>query len=100
MLFYSIYISNSTITDNAFKIFRYHYFLQLKTNVIDGKIQCTPQQAVELASYCMQAEFGNFDAERHTAHYLKDFQLFPKVRKVDVILVSTFFNSLFRIYKV
>lgn len=27
----------------------------------------------------MQAEFGNFDAERHTAHYLKDFQLFPKV---------------------
>lgn len=29
----------------------------------------------------MQAEFGNFDAERHTAHYLKDFQLFPKVRQ-------------------
>lgn len=40
---------------------------------------CTSQQAVELASYSMQAEFGNFDAERHTAHYLKDFQLFPKV---------------------
>lgn len=48
-------------------------------DVIEGKISCTPQQAVELASYCMQAEFGNFDAERHTSHYLKDFQLFPKV---------------------
>lgn len=35
---------------------------------------------MELASYSMQAEFGNFDAERHTAHYLKDFQLFPKVK--------------------
>lgn len=48
-------------------------------DVIEGRILCNPQQSVELASYCMQAEFGNFDAERHTAHYLKDFQLFPKV---------------------
>lgn len=58
---------------------RYHYFLQLKMDVIEGRISCTPQQAIELASYSMQAEFGNFDSERHTAHYLKDFQLFPKV---------------------
>ncbi|KAF5273418.1 hypothetical protein FQA39_LY07435 [Lamprigera yunnana] len=60
------------------EITRSHYFLQLKMNVIEGRIWCNPQQAVELASYCMQAEFGNFDAERHTSHYLKDFQLFPK----------------------
>lgn len=60
-------------------ICRYHYFLQLKSDVIEEKISCTPMQAIELASYCMQAEFGNFNAERHTAHYLRDFQLFPKV---------------------
>ncbi|KAK9884942.1 hypothetical protein WA026_009178 [Henosepilachna vigintioctopunctata] len=60
---------------------RYHYFLQLKSDVTEGKIACNPQQAVELAGYCMQAEFGNFDAERHTPHYLKDFQLFPKTFK-------------------
>jgi tyrosine-protein phosphatase non-receptor type 14/21 len=61
------------------EVTRYHYFLQLKMDVIEGRISCTPQQAIELASYSMQAEFGNFDSERHTAHYLKDFQLFPKV---------------------
>ncbi|XP_064212238.1 tyrosine-protein phosphatase non-receptor type 21 [Tribolium castaneum] len=60
------------------EVTRYHYFLQLKMDVIEGRISCTPQQAVELASYSMQAEFGNFDSERHTALYLKDFQLFPK----------------------
>lgn len=60
------------------EITRYYYFLQLKMDVIEGRISCTPQQSVELASYCMQAEFGNFDAERHTSNYLKDFQLFPK----------------------
>ncbi|CAG9822434.1 unnamed protein product [Phaedon cochleariae] len=60
------------------EVTRYNYFLQLKQDVIDGRISCSPQQAVELASFSMQAEFGNFDAERHTAPYLKDFQLFPK----------------------
>lgn len=60
------------------EVTRNHYFLQLKMDIIDGRITCTPQQAIDLASYCMQAEFGNFDVERHTAHYLKDFQLFPK----------------------
>lgn len=27
----------------------------------------------------VSAEFGNHDLERHTAEYLKDFALFPKV---------------------
>jgi hypothetical protein len=27
----------------------------------------------------ISAEFGNHDLERHTAEYLKDFALFPKV---------------------
>lgn len=57
---------------------RYHYFLQLKKDVIDGRMSCDAKQAVLLASYSMQAEFGNHDLERHTAEYLKDFALFPK----------------------
>ncbi|KAH1022613.1 tyrosine-protein phosphatase non-receptor type 14 [Dendroctonus ponderosae] len=73
------------ITD---EVTRYHYFLQLKQDVIEGRLACTPQQAVELASYSMQAEFGNFDSERHTALYLKDFQLFPKTFTDPVLLES------------
>ncbi|XP_046387932.1 tyrosine-protein phosphatase non-receptor type 14 isoform X2 [Ischnura elegans] len=57
---------------------RYHFFLQLKMDVIEGRISVSPKQAVILASYSMQAEFGNHDPERHTAEYLKDFVLFPK----------------------
>uniref|UniRef100_A0A0A9YFS3 protein-tyrosine-phosphatase n=2 Tax=Lygus hesperus TaxID=30085 RepID=A0A0A9YFS3_LYGHE len=57
---------------------RYHYFLQLKSDIIEGRINCNHKQASMLASYSMQAEFGNHDLERHTAEYLKDFALFPK----------------------
>ncbi|CAG9764235.1 unnamed protein product [Ceutorhynchus assimilis] len=73
------------ITD---EVTRYHYFLQLKQDVMEGRVSCTPPQATELASYCMQAEFGNFDSERHTALYLKDFQLFPKTF-TDPVLLET-----------
>nr|XP_018912530.1 PREDICTED: tyrosine-protein phosphatase non-receptor type 21 isoform X2 [Bemisia tabaci] len=70
------YVSGvSLLTD---EMTRYHYFLQLKNDVIEGRICCDVDQAVLLASYSMQAEFGNHDPERHTAEYLKDFALFPK----------------------
>lgn len=75
VLFY-VHSGSVLITD---ELARYHYFLQLKMDVIDGKIACNPKQAVQLASYCMQAEFGNYDAEKHTPDYLRDFHLFPKV---------------------
>lgn len=60
------------------EITRYHYFLQLKSDVIEGRIKCNTEQAVLLASYSMQAEFGNHDVEKHTPEYLKEFVLFPK----------------------
>jgi hypothetical protein len=36
----------------------------------------------------ISAEFGNHDLERHTAEYLKDFALFPKVIFMTAALVE------------
>lgn len=49
-------------------------------DVIEGRIHCNPREASTLASYSMQAEFGNYDSQRHTAEYLRKCSLFPKVR--------------------
>ncbi|XP_042213495.1 tyrosine-protein phosphatase non-receptor type 14-like isoform X2 [Homarus americanus] len=57
---------------------RSHYFLQVKQDVLEGKLRCNHEQAVLLASYSLQAEFGDHQPDRHTAEYLKDFMLFPK----------------------
>ena len=35
---------------------RYQYYLQLKADVIDGKLSCTAPQAVLLASYSVQGK--------------------------------------------
>ena len=34
-----------------------------------------------LASYSLQAELGDYDADRHSAQYIREFSLFPKVRQ-------------------
>jgi len=57
---------------------RYHYFLQLKLDVIEGRLRCNYEQAIVLSSYSLQAEFGDHDAEKHTPEYLQDFPLLPK----------------------
>ncbi|XP_011314417.1 tyrosine-protein phosphatase non-receptor type 14 [Fopius arisanus] len=58
---------------------RYHYYLQLKHDVLEGRTQCNARQATLLASYSMQAEFGNYDSIRHTVECLQQYNLFPKI---------------------
>lgn len=60
------------------EVTRYHYFLQLKLDVIEGRLRCNYEQAIVLASYSLQAEFGDHDPEKHTLDYLQDFPLLPK----------------------
>ncbi|XP_052754792.1 uncharacterized protein LOC113509815 [Galleria mellonella] len=72
---YYIISGTSLIND---EVTRYHYFLQLKNDLVEGRISCDCQQAVVLASYSRQAEYGNHDRERHTVEYLKNLLTFPK----------------------
>ncbi len=60
------------------EVTRYHYFLQLKLDVIEGRLRCNYEQAIVLASYSLQAEFGDHDQEKHTSEYLQGFSLLPK----------------------
>lgn len=64
----------SLITD---EVTRNYYFLQLKQDVVEGRISCDPKQAVILANYSRQAEYGNYQ-DRHTVEYLKTLLSFPK----------------------
>ena len=47
-------------------------------DVVDGRLRCNYEQAIVLASYSLQAEFGDHDPEKHTIEYLQDFPLLPK----------------------
>ncbi|XP_041353223.1 tyrosine-protein phosphatase non-receptor type 21-like [Gigantopelta aegis] len=58
---------------------RYHYYLQLKNDIIDGRIPATVEQAIRLAAYSLQAECGDHDLESQTVEYFRDnYVLLPK----------------------
>ena len=58
------YVNDVSLLED--EVTRYHYFLQLKLDVIEGRLRCNYEQAIVLASYSLQAEFGDHDQERHT----------------------------------
>lgn len=63
---------------------RYHYYLQLKSDILEDRIHCNSRQACLLASYSMQAEFGNYCPERHTTECLQQCTFFSNdVIKAD-----------------
>lgn len=75
-LLFRFYVNDVSLLED--EVTRYHYFLQLKLDVIEGRLRCNYEQAIVLASYSLQAEFGDHDPEKHTLEYLQDFPLLPK----------------------
>lgn len=57
---------------------RNYYFLQLRQDVVEGRISCDPKQAVILANYCYICEYGDFQDRHQSVDYLKSFLSFPK----------------------
>ncbi|CAL1575975.1 unnamed protein product [Knipowitschia caucasica] len=59
------------------EITRYQYYLQLKKDVLDGKISCSLEQAIQLASLAVQAALGDFN-RYDSQEFLQKFDLFPE----------------------
>ncbi|XP_075470706.1 tyrosine-protein phosphatase non-receptor type 21 isoform X3 [Ascaphus truei] len=58
------------------EITRYQYYLQLKKDILEGKIPCTLEQAVQLAGLAVQADFGDYD-QYESQDFLQRYALFP-----------------------
>uniref|UniRef100_A0A7N5P6P5 Band 4.1-like protein 5 n=1 Tax=Ailuropoda melanoleuca TaxID=9646 RepID=A0A7N5P6P5_AILME len=56
---------------------RHLYFLQLKTDICEGRLTCPLNSAVVLASYAVQSHFGDYNSSIHHPGYLSDSQFIP-----------------------
>jgi len=56
---------------------RYHFFLQLKKDVYDGKLILSPSAACLLTSYVLQSELGDYCVEEHSCGYMKAIKFLP-----------------------
>ncbi|XP_067271769.1 tyrosine-protein phosphatase non-receptor type 4b isoform X1 [Pseudorasbora parva] len=56
---------------------RYLYFLQLKQDILSGRLPCPQNTAVVLASYAVQAELGDYSHSEHLPGYLSEYSFIP-----------------------
>ncbi|XP_038147816.1 ezrin b [Cyprinodon tularosa] len=54
------------------------FFLQVKEGILGDEIYCPPETAVLLASYAVQAKFGDYDKEIHRPGYLVNERMLPQ----------------------
>ncbi|XP_041054822.1 radixin [Cetorhinus maximus] len=54
------------------------FFLQVKEGILNDEIYCPPETAVLLASYAVQAKYGDFNKEVHKSGYLASDRLLPQ----------------------
>ncbi|XP_028921467.1 band 4.1-like protein 5 isoform X2 [Ornithorhynchus anatinus] len=56
---------------------RYLFVLQLKQDILSGKLECPFDTAVQLAAYTLQAELGDYDPAEHVPDLVSEFRFVP-----------------------
>ncbi|XP_037645245.1 band 4.1-like protein 5 isoform X3 [Sebastes umbrosus] len=56
---------------------RYLFVLQLKQDILSGKLECPFDTAVELAAFSIQAELGDCDPLEHNLDLVSEFRFIP-----------------------
>ncbi|XP_050719671.1 FERM domain-containing protein 5-like isoform X2 [Eriocheir sinensis] len=60
------------------EITRYQLFLQLRRDLLHGRLYCSQADAAILAAYIVQAEIGDYDPTKHYGNYISDFKILLK----------------------
>uniref|UniRef100_A0A3P9HBW7 Si:dkey-178k16.1 n=1 Tax=Oryzias latipes TaxID=8090 RepID=A0A3P9HBW7_ORYLA len=58
-------------------ITRYYLFLQLRDDILSGRLPCSFVTHALLGSYTVQAELGDYDPEEHGPDYVSEFHFAP-----------------------
>ncbi|KMQ96644.1 tyrosine-protein phosphatase non-receptor type 4 [Lasius niger] len=56
---------------------RYQFYLQIRRDILQGKLQLPTSTACLIASYTVQSELGDYHPEEHGPGYLSQLQLIP-----------------------
>lgn len=56
---------------------RYQFFLQLKQDILQGKMPCPGEKAIKLAALALQSELGAYEADVHNLYFISEFRFVP-----------------------
>ncbi|XP_038826138.1 band 4.1-like protein 4A isoform X4 [Salvelinus namaycush] len=59
------------------EITRYQFFLQVKQDVLQGRIPCPLDISAQLAALAIQSELGDYDPYKHASGYVSEYRFVP-----------------------
>ncbi|KAM4875720.1 band 4.1-like protein 4A isoform 2-T13 [Thomomys bottae] len=78
---YTLYFGIKFYADDPCKlkeeITRYQFFLQVKQDVLQGRLPCPVNIAAQLGAYAVQSELGDYDPYKHTSGYVSEYRFVP-----------------------
>nr|XP_019583349.1 PREDICTED: band 4.1-like protein 4A isoform X3 [Rhinolophus sinicus] len=78
---YTLYFGIKFYADDPCKlkeeITRYQFFLQVKQDVLQGRLPCPVNTAAQLGAYAIQSELGDYDPYKHTTGYVSEYRFVP-----------------------
>lgn len=70
---------------------RYQFFLQLKLDILEGKLECPEKTAVKLAALALQSELGDYDETQHTPATVSEFRFVPnQTEEMEIEILEEF----------
>uniref|UniRef100_A0A0A9YV69 Moesin/ezrin/radixin homolog 1 n=1 Tax=Lygus hesperus TaxID=30085 RepID=A0A0A9YV69_LYGHE len=70
---------------------RYQFFLQLKQDLLDGKLECPDNLAIELSALALQSELGDYDDTVHTPAFISEFRFVPnQTEEMELLILEEF----------
>uniref|UniRef100_A0A8C0MFF5 protein-tyrosine-phosphatase n=1 Tax=Canis lupus familiaris TaxID=9615 RepID=A0A8C0MFF5_CANLF len=73
---------------------RYQYYLQVKKDVLEGRLRCTLEQVIRLAGLAVQADFGDYN-QFDSQDFLREYVLFPMDNHGNSVHLGIFFMGIF-----
>ncbi|XP_033836363.1 band 4.1-like protein 4B [Periophthalmus magnuspinnatus] len=77
-LFFRVKFYSSEPNNLREEFTRYLFVLQLRQDILSGKLKCPYEVAVELGAYCLQSELGDCDPLEHSPMLVSEFRFTPK----------------------
>ncbi|XP_033761867.1 band 4.1-like protein 4B isoform X3 [Pecten maximus] len=70
---------------------RYQFFLQLKNDLLSGRLEANFDTIVELSGFALQSELGDYDAEVHTPGVISEFHFVPhQTEEMELAMMEQF----------
>ncbi|KAJ8009665.1 hypothetical protein DPEC_G00093540 [Dallia pectoralis] len=76
LLFFGVMFYVPNVSRLEQEVTRYQYYLQVKKEVLDGRLRCSVEQGIRLAGLAVQADFGDY-TQFLSQDFLREYVLFP-----------------------